>query len=920
MADLQVRNGKVVYLDENGDTLYSLPTQVGTPGQSVIFDEDGNLAAGLGLSTLGSLSNVDSTADSAATGKVLSFNGVYWEAVDLSVGGVVFDSAYVQARQDFSYTSLVDTPNILDSDNVETIINADYVTSLGVVGTDSSSVIDIIATTVNNTYVRNRQDFAYGSLTGTPTNVSSFSNDAGYLTSATIGDVIDNTYLDSAEAIAIVNSAYVQARQDYSYSSLTGLPNFFDSTDATTLVDSDYVQARQDYSYQSLIDVPDFFDSADATILVDSDYVQARQDYSYGSLIDVPDPFDSNDATVLVDSDYVRSRQDYSYGSLTDVPDLFDSNDATLLVDSDYVQSRQDDHNLTSDATDTTISANLIPDSDNTRTLGSSTNKFSTVFGAMPVYDSIGALPGPYEGIPGEMAFIPSAGRLFISTGVSWFKLDIQNAAPRLLSVTDSDGGVTPFSLDINGATTIITVEAADSDEEAVLTFSAVADSAFGTFASLSQDDNVFTITPFSIDSAPDAATGSITFSVTDGLVDVSSDPQTFTIDFRPDWSLTTLQQRLVGSDVSDLVSDKLGYAVALSGNTLVAGSRLTDNPSAAGAVYVFTRSGSTWTEQQRIEASDKENNGFFGSSVDIEDDILVVGATNADTDSVTDHGGVYIYTRSGSTWTEQQKLEASDAQASDRFGESVSISGDTLVVGAPYEDTGGNSAGSVYVFTTSDGGSTWTQQQKLQASDPGSSIRFGYTVSLDGDTLAVGRQYADDAFVFTRSGSTWTQQQELSGSGQFGIDISLDGDMLAVGAWNYDSDGINNCGAAYVFTRSGSTWTQQAIVKQSDPLAGANFGYRLALSNRMLHVGAPGTGGANGQRGASYIFSTVDNGSTWTQEIKLVHASPTDGDQFGYDVDIGLDTAIVGVHQDDEPSYTDVGAVHVFTAPFDSA
>jgi len=261
------------------------------------------------------------------------------------------------------------------------------------------------------------------------------------------------------------------------------------------------------------------------------------------------------------------------------------------------------------------------------------------------------------------------------------------------------------------------------------------------------------------------------------------------------------------------------GYSVSLDLNTAIAGAPFEDGAGTdRGAAYVHTRSGTTWTQQQKLTASDTEDGDIFGASVAIDGDTAIVGAPYESTGG-TQSGAAYVFTRSGSTWTEQQKLVASDASSFSEFGASVAISGNTVIVGA-YQDNGaGSSRGAAYVFTRS--GSTWTQQQKLAASDPEDFAYFGWSVSIQNDDAVVGARLKGDggsnrgaAYVFTRSGATWTQQQKLTASDtadndEFGISVSIDQNTVIVGADRRLGFGVDN-GAAYVFTRSGSTWTQE--------------------------------------------------------------------------------------------------------------
>ena len=353
---------------------------------------------------------------------------------------------------------------------------------------------------------------------------------------------------------------------------------------------------------------------------------------------------------------------------------------------------------------------------------------------------------------------------------------------------------------------------------------------------------------------------------------------------------------------------DLFGNAVALSGDTLVVGaasedsaatgvngSQLDNSVPSSGAVYVFKRNATTWTQQAYIKASNTNQGDQFGVSVAIAGDTLAVGASgersgatgvNGDqlSNGVSGAGAVYVFTRSGTIWTQQAYVKASNTQLEDFFGASVALSGDTLAVGATFEDSvatgiNGNqsdnsvaSAGAVYVFTRS--GTTWSQQAYVKASNTNLADGFGASVTLSGDTLAIGAQFEDSVatgvngdqldntalssgavYVFTRNGTVWTQQAYIKASNtdqsdEFGKTVALSGDLLAVGASFEDSLGtgingneldntITESGAVYVFTRSGNTWSQQSYVKASNTDQGDGFADSLALSGGTLVVGA---------------------------------------------------------------------------------
>ncbi len=379
--------------------------------------------------------------------------------------------------------------------------------------------------------------------------------------------------------------------------------------------------------------------------------------------------------------------------------------------------------------------------------------------------------------------------------------------------------------------------------------------------------------------------------------------------------------------------ADEFGFAVALSsdGNTLVVGAPdeasagiETDNSApSAGAVYVYTRSGATWTQQAYIKASNAEAGDQFGTSVALSSNgnTLAVGAigeasaltgvtagiVNETTagNAAPGAGAVYVFTRIAGTWSQQAYVKASNTGAADNFGSSVALSGDgsTLAVGAIGEDGSAAEAGAVYVFTRDLGG-VWSQQAPIvSASNAGALDLFGFSVALsgDGNTLAVGAigeasaigvtptdntaPSAGAVYVFTRSGTTWPQQAYVKAStigagDQFGFSVALssDGNTLAVGAigeasaatvidGNQTDNTAPSAGAVYVYTRSGTTWAQQSYVKASNTGAVDLFGASVSLSGdgNILAVGAIGeSSAAVGIGGNQADNSAADAGAVY--------------------------------------------------------
>ncbi|WP_095987402.1 DUF7507 domain-containing protein [Cystobacter fuscus] len=378
---------------------------------------------------------------------------------------------------------------------------------------------------------------------------------------------------------------------------------------------------------------------------------------------------------------------------------------------------------------------------------------------------------------------------------------------------------------------------------------------------------------------------------------------------------IVTEQAKLTASDAAAF--DNFGWSVALSGDTAVVGAP--DDDTGAGSAYVFVRSGTAWSQQAKLTASDAAALDSFGTSVALSGDTAVVGAYGDDTAAGEDAGSAYVFVRSGTTWSQQAKLTASDAVAFDRFGSSVALSGDTAVVGARGDDTAaGSETGSAYVFVRS--GTAWSQQAKLTASDAAAGDLFGWSVALSGDTAVVGAPDDDtgagSAYVFVRSGTAWSEQAKLTASDaaaldSFGTSVALSGDTAVVGAPNDDTAAGSETGSAYVFVRSGTAWSQQAHLTASDAAAGDFFGWSVAISGDIAVVGAYADDTAAGQQaGSAYVF--VRSGTAWSQQAKLTASDAAAFDSFGVSVAISGGTVVVG-------ALGDAGSAYVYVLPLDA-
>jgi hypothetical protein len=493
-----------------------------------------------------------------------------------------------------------------------------------------------------------------------------------------------------------------------------------------------------------------------------------------------------------------------------------------------------------------------------------------------------------------------------------------------------------------------------------------------------------------------------------------------------------TEDQILYGSDTE--ADDKFGSTVSVDGNYAVIGADNEDaGGSNAGAVYIFYKSGGTWAQQAKLVADNAGAGDKFGRSVSISGDYVVVSAPFEDT-TATDSGSVYIFKRSGTTWSQQQQIQAGDAADSDFLGSGIgqggggiAIDNDYFIIGAVNNDDGGSNTGSAYIFKRNTGSETWSEQSKLVASDPDASDQFGQTVAISGGYVAIGASLEDttasnagSVYIFKydatyppddlppvdsvgtgfnykrytaldtsthyvykmwrnsasdwrtpspasantikvlktdstdwsdndttdtnptyidtttysgkvslgQSGPTenyrfsvpifgsWSQQAKIQASDAeaddyFGSSVSLSGDYLAVGARTEDTGG-SQAGSVYIFKKaSGSeTWSQEAKLQASDVSAASQFGMSVSLSGTTLAVGANAEDTAASDAGAAYIFER--SGTTWTEVKKITASDAAASDYFGESISTDGITTFVGAFGEDTKGSA-AGAAYVY-------
>ncbi|MFH1568439.1 MAG: Ig-like domain-containing protein [Gemmatimonadota bacterium] len=329
---------------------------------------------------------------------------------------------------------------------------------------------------------------------------------------------------------------------------------------------------------------------------------------------------------------------------------------------------------------------------------------------------------------------------------------------------------------------------------------------------------------------------------------------------------------------------DSLGRSVAMDGDYAIVGAPYYDhsNISNSGIAFVFHWDGDGWVQQDTLFVN--EADGYFGSSVAISGDCAIVGQPGHSNYT----GQAFIFRLVGGTWTREDTIWAGDYDEFDHFGESVAISGDYALVGAYGNET---SRGSAYVFKRT-AVRTWTQQKVFYGSS--SSGRFGWSVAIRGQSLIVGANGAGGVYTYQAPawGSSSFSPIDRAESDHFGFSVDTWGDYAVVGAPG-DDDGGDGSGSAYVLHWDGSAWTQQAKLTAPEAAAGDAFGTSVRMQGDYVLVGAPGDDDMGGEVGSAYLFARTGDG--WTSESRLVAGNGQSGAAFGRSVDLSRGRAAIG-------------------------
>ena len=386
---------------------------------------------------------------------------------------------------------------------------------------------------------------------------------------------------------------------------------------------------------------------------------------------------------------------------------------------------------------------------------------------------------------------------------------------------------------------------------------------------------------------------------------------------FELDSNVWVQNSKVVGNDGA--ANDQFGFALSVSGDRALVGAyQDSDFGYQSGSVYVFEYNGFNWDRTAKLTASDASSDQWFGYAVSLQGDQALIGAARDD-EMIYNSGAAYVFEFDGSYWTETAKLMAADAAHADNLGSAVSLSGNRALVGAHLNDDQGSNSGSAYLYEYD--GVSWQEMIKLLPSDGAADDRFARSVSLSGDTAMIGAAQHDSqgadsgaVYVFEFDGLNWSETTQLvpfdvAAGDWFGVSVSIFGNKALIGA-NRDDDHGSSSGAAYVYEHNGNSWNEAAKLTASDAAQGDAFGHSVSLSESRALVGARSDDNQANASGSAYVF--LFNGNNWNETDKLTAPDGSEFDWFGGTVSIAGTRALVGATGDDEHG-TNSGSAYLF-------
>ncbi|MBB6520755.1 FG-GAP repeat protein [Pseudoteredinibacter isoporae] len=361
-------------------------------------------------------------------------------------------------------------------------------------------------------------------------------------------------------------------------------------------------------------------------------------------------------------------------------------------------------------------------------------------------------------------------------------------------------------------------------------------------------------------------------------------------------------QQKLVASDGQ--AEDQFGYSVAIDGRTALVGAFRADEGEIqdSGSAYVYTLDSEGWRFEAKLVAGAPLEGDTLGGNLALKNDTAVLGVIGRD-DVAENAGAVLVFERESGKWYEKQWLMAADAKKGDSFGQSIALTDNTLVIGAPRSDASAVDSGSAYVYQRMN--NQWQFQAKLTASDGAEGDLFGISATIDGNTILVGADLNDEkaekagaVYAFVYDGTQWYQQAKLMAEDGgavdiFGVRVSLSGDTALISARRDDVEGVGvDAGSAYIFERSKGQWSQTQKLLAPDGKADDRFGRGVALKGNTAIISAMHNDEKDNNAGALYVYKKV--AGDWAYSSKILAVDGMAGDRLGWNVALSEGHAII--------------------------
>lgn len=355
---------------------------------------------------------------------------------------------------------------------------------------------------------------------------------------------------------------------------------------------------------------------------------------------------------------------------------------------------------------------------------------------------------------------------------------------------------------------------------------------------------------------------------------------------------------------------DSFGYDVAIDGNTVLVGAFKADIDGVidAGAAYVYVLGDNGWQKQAKLFAEPAFADDTLGGKVALKNNVAMLGVMLRDSKG-KDSGAVVAFEREVNVWKQRQIFTAHDAKPGDAFGQSIALTTNHLIIGAPRNDALGNDAGAAYIYKREN--DTWRYQTKITASDGVTGDLFGISVAIDGDTILVGADLHDEkaenagaVYVYVLEENKWKQEAKLMASDGgktdiFGVRVALSENTALVSARRDDIEELGiDAGSAYIFVRDGNTWTQQVKFTSPDGQADDRFGRAVALSGDTAIISAMNHDANGSNTGALYVYKKGSGG--WRYTSKFAAKSSMPDDKFGWNVGLSNDVAIIATPNHD--------------------